>query len=188
MKTVEISMFKMAVMTGALCAIETIIFFIVSHYFGNERVVQVMFLGAVALSVASALARALSVAVALSVTLALAGAGALAVTVAGEGSGALAVTLALAGAGALAVTVAEEGAVGETIFSLFKIFVFFMLTTIFMIIGVFMILKNIPMGMFTVSFACLFPVLVSGCDLVLQYNGEKGLFAKKEEVAQTQSS
>src|SRR3989344_3437416 len=181
MKTVEISMFKMAVMTGALCAIETIIFFIVSHYFGNERVVQVMFLGAVALSVASALARALSVAVALS------GAGALAVTVAGEGSGALAVTLALAGAGALAVTVAEEGAVGETIFSLWKIFVFFMLTTIFMIIGVFMILKNIPMGMFTVSFACLFPVLVSGCDLVLQYNGEKGLFAKKEEVAQTQS-
>src|SRR3989338_1236392 len=152
MKTVEISMFKMAVMTGALCAIETIIFFIVSHYFVNERVVQVMFLGAVALSVASALARALSV------------------------------------AGALAVTVAEEGAVGETIFSLWKIFVFFMLTTIFMIIGVFMILKNIPMGMFTVSFACLFPVLVSGCDLVLQYNGEKGLFAKKEEVAQTQSS
>ena len=164
MKTVEISMFKMAVMTGALCAIETIIFFIVSHYFGNERVVQVMFLGAVALSVASALARALSVAVALSVT------------------------LALAGAGALAVTVAEEGAVGETIFSLWKIFVFFMLTTIFMIIGVFMILKNIPMGMFTVSFACLFPVLVSGCDLVLQYNGEKGLFAKKEEVAEMQVS
>jgi len=58
---------------------------------------------------------------------------------------------------------------------------------VFMGVGVFMIIKNIPMGMFAISFACMFPILVSGCDFVLQFNGEKGLFNKKEEVAEMQA-
>ena len=141
MKTVNTFMFKLSLMASIFFAMEIIIFFMVSNYYGIETV--------------------------------------------GAGAGAGMVTLAgiIALAGALALAGAEE----KTIFSFWKTLFFVLLMEVFMGVGVFMIIKNIPMGMFAVSFACLFPVLVSGCDFVLQFNGEKGLFNKKEEVAEMQA-
>ena len=135
-------MFKLSLMASIFFAMEIIIFFMVSNYYGIETV--------------------------------------------GAGAGAGMVTLAgiIALAGALALARAEE----KTIFSFWKTLFFVLLMEVFMGVGVFMIIKNIPMGMFAISFACMFPILVSGYDLVLQFNGEKGLFTKKEEVAEMQAS
>jgi len=135
-------MFKLSLMASIFFAMEIIIFFMVSNYYGIETV--------------------------------------------GAGAGAGMVTLAgiIALAGALALAGAEE----KTIFSFWKTLFFVLLMEVFMGVGVFMIIKNIPMGMFAISFACMFPILVSGCDFVLQFNGEKGLFNKKEEVAEMQAS
>src|SRR3989344_1592250 len=104
------------------------------------------------------------------------------------GAGALALTGAVVGTLALAVAGALAGAEEKNKFSFGKTFFFILLMEVFMGVGVFMIIKNIPMGMFAISFACMFPILVSGCDFVLQFNGEKGLFNKKEEVAEMQAS
>jgi len=135
-------MFKLSLMASIFFAMEIIIFFMVSNYYGIETV--------------------------------------------GAGAGAGMVTLAgiIALAGALALAGAEE----KTIFSFWKTLFFVLLMEVFMGVGVFMIIKNIPMGMFAIRFACMFPILVSGYDLVLQFNGEKGLFTKKEEVAEMQAS
>ena len=135
-------MLKLSLMASIFFAVEIIIFFMVSNYYGIETV--------------------------------------------GAGAGAGMVTLAgiIALAGALALAGAEE----KTIFSFWKTLFFVLLMEVFMGVGVFMIIKNIPMGMFAIRFACMFPILVSGYDLVLQFNGEKGLFAKKEEVAEMQVS
>ena len=135
-------MFKLSLMASIFFAMEIIIFFMVSNYYGIETV--------------------------------------------GAGAGAGMVTLAgiIALAGALALAGAEE----KTIFSFWKTLFFVLLMEVFMGVGVFMIIKNIPMGMFAIRFACMFPILVSGYDLVLQFNGEKGLFNKKEEVAEMQAS
>ena len=142
MKKVNTFMFKLSLMASIFFAMEIIIFFMVSNYYGIETV--------------------------------------------GAGAGAGMVTLAgiIALAGALALAGAEE----KTIFSFWKTLFFVLLMEVFMGVGVFMIIKNIPMGMFAIRFACMFPILVSGYDLVLQFNGEKGLFAKKEEVAEMQVS
>ena len=142
MKTVNTLMFKLSLMASIFFAMEIIIFFMVSNYYGIETV--------------------------------------------GAGAGAGMVTLAgiIALAGALALAGAEE----KTIFSFWKTLFFVLLMEVFMGVGVFMIIKNIPMGMFAIRFACMFPILVSGYDLVLQFNGEKGLFTKKEEVAEMQAS
>jgi len=142
MKTVNTFMFKLSLMASIFFAMEIIIFFMVSNYYGIETV--------------------------------------------GAGAGAGMVTLAgiIALAGALALAGAEE----KTIFSFWKTLFFVLLMEVFMGVGVFMIIKNIPMGMFAIRFACMFPILVSGYDLVLQFNGEKGLFTKKEEVAEMQAS
>ena len=135
-------MFKLSLMASMFFAMEIIIFFMVSNYYGIETV--------------------------------------------GAGAGAGMVTLAgiIALAGALALAGAEE----KTIFSFWKTLFFVLLMEVFMGVVVFMIIKNIPMGMFAIRFACMFPILVSGYDLVLQFNGEKGLFTKKEEVAEMQAS
>ena len=135
-------MLKLSLMASMFFAMEIIIFFMVSNYYGIETV--------------------------------------------GAGAGAGMVTLAgiIALAGALALARAEE----KTIFSFWKTLFFVLLMEVFMGVGVFMIIKNIPMGMFAIRFACMFPILVSGYDLVLQFNGEKGLFTKKEEVAEMQAS
>ena len=135
-------MFKLSLMASIFFAMEIIIFFMVSNYYGIETV--------------------------------------------GAGAGAGMVKLAgiIALAGALALAGAEE----KTIFSFWKTLFFVLLMEVFMGVGVFMIIKNIPMGMFAIRFACMFPILVSGYDLVLQFNGEKGLFTKKEEVAEMQAS
>src|SRR3989338_4641220 len=168
MKTVNTFMFKLSLMASIFFAMEIIIFFMVSNHYGIET----------AGMVAGALAGAGMVA------LALAGAGALAVAGALAGALALVGAVALAGAGAVALAGAEE----KNKFSLWKTLFFVLLMEVFMGVGVFMIIKNIPMGMFAISFACMFPILVSGYDLVLQFNGEKGLFTKKEEVAEMQAS
>ena len=141
MKTVNTLMLKLSLMASMFFAMEIIIFFMVSNYYGIETV--------------------------------------------GAGAGAGMVTLAgiIALAGALALAGAEE----KTIFSFWKTLFFVLLMEVFMGVGVFMIIKNIPMGMFAIRFACMFPILVSGYDLVLQFNGEKGLFNKKEEVAEMQA-
>ena len=158
MKTVNTFMFKLSLMASIFFAMEIIIFFIVSNHYGIE----------------TAVAGAVAGMIALAVTLAVALAGAGMVTLAGI----------IALAGALALAGAEE----KTIFSFWKTLFFVLLMEVFMGVGVFMIIKNIPMGMFAIRFACMFPILVSGYDLVLQFNGEKGLFAKKEEVAEMQVS
>ena len=144
MKTVNTLMFKLSLMASIFFAMEIIIFFMVSNYYGIETV--------------------------------------------GAGAGAGMVTLAGIIALALAVTGALAGAEEKNKFSLWKTLFFVLLMEVFMGVGVFMIIKNIPMGMFAISFACMFPILVSGCDFVLQFNGEKGLFNKKEEVAEMQAS
>ena len=210
MKTVNTFMFKLSLMASIFFAMEIIIFFIVSNHYGIETAVAGAVAGMVALAVALALAVAGMVVLAGAgagtlalvgmVALALAGAGALAVAGALAGALALVGAVALAGAGAvalagagmialaLAVTGALAGAEEKNKFSLWKTLFFVLLMEVFMGVGMFMIIKNIPMGMFAISFACMFPILVSGYDLVLQFNGEKGLFNKKEEVAEMQAS
>ena len=168
MKTVNTLMLKLSLAASIFFAVEIIIFYMVSNYYGVETAVTVALAGAI--------------------TLALTGTGVGALTRAGM--------LALAGAEMLALTLAGVGALvlvlalGESKnkVSLWKTFFFILLMEVFMGVGVFMIIKNIPMGMFAISFAYLFPILVSGYDLVLQFNGEKGLFAKKKEVAEMQAS
>ena len=183
MKTVNTFMFKLSLMASIFFAMEIIIFFMVSNHYGIETAGMV----AGALAGAGMVALALAGAGALAVAGALAGALALVGAVALAGAGAVA----LAGAGmialALAVTGALAGAEEKNKFSLWKTLFFVLLMEVFMGVGVFMIIKNIPMGMFAISFACMFPILVSGYDLVLQFNGEKGLFNKKEEVAEMQA-
>ena len=170
MKTVNTLMLKSSLMASIFFAMEIIIFFMVSNHYGIETA------GAGAL----ALTGAVVVMIALAITGALAGAG----------TGALAGTLTLAVTGTLTLAVAGAlaGAEEKNKFSFGKTFFFILLMEVFMGVGVFMIIKNIPMGMFAISFACMFPILVSGCDFVLQFNGEKGLFNKKEEVAEMQAS
>ena len=188
MKTVNTLMLKLSLAASIFFAVEIIIFYMVSNYYGVETAVTVALAGAITLALTGTGVGALTRAG----MLALAGAEMLALTLAGVGAGMLAVTLALAGAEMLAVTLAGVGALvlvlalGESKnkVSLWKTFFFILLMEVFMGVGVFMIIKNIPMGMFAISFAYLFPILISGCDFVLQFNGEGGLFTKKEEVAE----